>query len=256
MTQDRCLCFPLHDHVRSDMVALKVPPGSLTGWRIKIFLNNVGRILLFAVLNRYLTVKSEQGQYWRNEPRNLAGSWRCGFLLTVCEIFGLASWVFSGLVMDAAAGRLLWDILFGWSLSIHVHSCTISLVYNIICWIFLVGSIAKMEISFRNNSTLRFLFTSYVLLLQSYSFFLLRGNTCLLGCLLYMYLFILSMELQLQLEAIERKRVFTALVTTFVILQFASSPFESCGGIGASILRYICRYVQRVHLRLCSFASS
>ena len=69
------------------------------------------------------------------------------------------------------------------------------------------------------------------------------------------YLF-LSMELQLQLEAIERKRVFTALVTTFVILQFASSPFESCGGIGASILRYICRYVQLVHLQLCSFASS
>ena len=179
MTQDRCLCFPLH--VRSDMVALKVPPGSLTGWRIKIFLNNVGRILLFAVLHRYLTVKSEQGQYWRNEPRNLAGSWRCGFLLTVCEIFGLASWVFSGLVMDAAAGRLLWDILFGWSLSIHVHSCTISLVYNIICWIFLVGSIAKMEISFRNNSTLRFLFTSYVLLLQSYSFFFFASREHLLA---------------------------------------------------------------------------
>ena len=255
MTQDCCLCFPLH--VRSDMVAIKVPPGSLTGWRIKIFLNNVGRILLFAVLHRYLTVKSEQGQYWRNEPRNLAGSWRCGFLLTVCEIFGLASWVFSGLVMDAAAGRLLWDILFGWSLSIHVHSCTISLVYNIICWIFLVGSIAKMEISFRNNSTLRFLFTSYVLLLQSYSFFFCFEGTlaCLDVFFTCTYLF-LSMELQLQLEAIERKRVFTALVTTFVILQFASSPFESCGGIGASILRYICRYVQRVHLRLCSFASS
>ena len=176
MTQDRCLCFPLH--VRSDMVALKVPPGSLTGWRIKIFLNNGGEMLLFTFWHRSLIVKSEQGQYWRNEPRNLAGSWRCGFLLTVCEIFGLASWVFSGLVMDAAAGRLLWDILFGWSLSIHVHSCTISLVYNIICWIFLVGSIAKMEISFRNNSTLRFfLFTSYVLLLQSYSiFFALREH--------------------------------------------------------------------------------
>ena len=202
MTQDRCLCFPLH--VRSDMVAMKVPPGSLTGWRIKIFFNNVGRILLFAVLHRYLTVKSEQGQYWRNEPRNLAGSWRCGFLLTVCEIFGLTSWVFSGLVMDAAAGRLLWDILFGWSLSIHVHSCTISLVYNIICWIFLVGSIAKMEISFRNNSTLRFLFTSYVLLLLSYSIILTFEGT--LACsdifCTYIYLFILPMELQLRYSCV------------------------------------------------------
>jgi hypothetical protein len=50
------------------------------------------------------------------------------------------------------------------------------------------------------------------------------------------------MELQLQMEVIERKHVWTALFETFVILQFASSPFESCGGIGAYIFRFIYPY--------------
>ena len=171
MTQDCCLCFPLH--VRSDMVALKVPPGSLTGWRIKIFLNNVGGILLFACLHRPLTVKSEQGQYWRNEPRNLAGSWRCGFLVTV-EVFGydgfvahFPSCVFSGLLLDVAAGRLLWDILFGWLLSEHVLSCARPRRFLTFSSGFL-GPLAKMEFFFWNSIII--LFFVYNVLLLSVTF--------------------------------------------------------------------------------------
>ena len=165
-------------------------------------------MLLFTFWHRSLIVKSEQGQYWRNEPRNLAGSWRCGFLLT-CEIFGLASCVYYTLVTDAAAGRLLWDILFGWSLSIHVHGCTISLVYNIFCWIFCLGHLQRWKSLLDTKVFSFFLFTSCVLLLLSYSIFLTFEGT--LACsdifCTYIYLFILPMELQLQMEVIERKRV-------------------------------------------------
>ena len=147
-------------------------------------------MLLFTFWHRSLIVKSEQGQYWRNEPRNLAGSWRCGFLLT-CEFFGLASCVYYTLVTDAAAGRLLWDILFGWSLSIHVHGCTISLVYNIFCWIFCLGHLQRWK-SLLDTKVFSFFFVYILRTFASviFNIFDLRGNTRLLGYLLYIHLFI------------------------------------------------------------------
>ena len=48
MTEDHCLCFPLHQC--SDMVAFKVPPESLTGWRMKLFIDGV----VLQVLNSWL----------------------------------------------------------------------------------------------------------------------------------------------------------------------------------------------------------
>ena len=48
MTEDHCLCFPLHQC--SDMVAFKVPPESLTGWRMKLFIDG----LVLQVLNSWL----------------------------------------------------------------------------------------------------------------------------------------------------------------------------------------------------------
>ena len=196
MTQDCCLCFPLH--VRSDMVALKVPPGSLTGWRIKIFLNNVGGILLFACLHRSLTVKSEQGQYWRNEPRNLAGSWRCGFLVTV-EVFGydgfvahFPSCVFSGLLLDVAAGRLLWDILFGWLLSEHVLSCARPRRFLTFSSGFL-GPLAKMEIFFGTVSSFFFCLQRTLAFCHIHLLTFEGTLACLVCFYTYIYLF-LSME--------------------------------------------------------------
>ena len=84
MTQDHSAFAP-SSIACSDMVALKVP--SVISNRMKekdlILAGTFGLALIVtSVCVRFvhcvLLVKSEQGQYWRHEPRNLTRSSRCG----------------------------------------------------------------------------------------------------------------------------------------------------------------------------------
>ena len=216
-------------------------------------------MLLFTFWHRSLIVKSEQGQYWRNEPRNLAGSWRCGFLLT-CEIFGLASCVYYTLVTDAAAGRLLWDILFGWSLSIHVHGCTISLVYNIFCWIFCLGHLQRWKSLLDTKVFSFFLFTSCVLLLLSWNiqyFWPSREHSLarISSVHTFIYLFYQwSYNCRWRLlKGSVCELLYSRLLWFFSLLLL---PLNHVGVLERTFSDLSIRTTRRTQLRLCSFASN
>ena len=167
-------------------------------------------MLVFTFWHRSLIVKSEQGQYWRNEPRNLAGSWRCGFLVTV-EVFGydgfvahFPSCVFSGLLLDVAAGRLLWDILFGWPLSERVLSCARPHRFLTFSSGFL-GPLAKMEIFVFLEQYHHYFFVYNVLLLSvTFIFWLSRNSFLACWVCLYIYIYIYFY----QWSSVDRWRLF------------------------------------------------